>query len=215
MTANPYLLGAEALAGKRRLGDYDSSAVLETASNGTSSLRPFRVPQPVERPAVLEGRVLQSPLPGITDAAWTEFALAMKTQEPSAVSASNEIGMFAIRPRRLADLGLMTNVDRGRRSASGRMAWLGDWVSPLSQEKFLGSPRLQYKAFIASMKRYVDGLQTGAVSLPKGGLPPDMTLSGVLALLHRCGPNGLMTWSDAGRRFPATIALFEAANGLF
>jgi hypothetical protein len=215
MKANLYLLGVDTLAGKHQVGVYvDDDADDGGAAATESSLRPFRVPAPVERPAALADRVLQSPIPEVTDEGWTQFAVAMKTQDPTVVSASNGLGMFDMKPRRLADLGLMKIIG-STRSPARRMAWLGEWVSPLTQDKFLATPNLQYRAFAASMKRYVGGLRDGSVPLPDGGLPPEMTLSGVLALLHRCGPNGLKTWSDAGKRFPATIALFEATNGLF
>ena len=65
------------------------------------------------------------------------------------------------------------------------------------------------------MRRYVDGLRDGSVAKPKGGWPVGMTLSGALAVLQRCGPSGLVTWNDAGKRFPATVTLYERANGIF
>ena len=43
----------------------------------------------------------------------------------------------------------------------------------------------------------------------------NITLSGALAILHRCGPNGLKSWSDESARFPMTVALFERTNGIF
>jgi hypothetical protein len=45
-------------------------------------------------------------------------------------------------------------------------------------------------------------------------LPTGMTLSGALAVLHRCGPNGLDSWKS-GKRFEHTEALFKKTNELF
>ena len=157
-------------------------------------------------------RVLESQIPGVSDEQWTEFALAMKTADQRS-SADNALGMFQMKPRRLADLGLMTNV-RSSRSLTGRMAWKGDWVAPLTERKFLESAAEQYNAFGASMRRYVAGLEDGSVAQPESGVPTDMTMSGALAVLHRCGPNGLIRWCS-GDRFPETEALFEAVNGIF
>lgn len=179
--------------------------------------RPLAMLQPAAAPLALVSdppRFLKSELEGATDAQWTEFVLAMKTQDPGAVSASNELGMFALKARRLADLGLLTNLTNAR-SPMGRMVWVGQWKAPLTQEKFLGSPKAQYAAFCTSMKRYIAGLKDGSVQMPDDGLPEDLTLSGVLAVLHRCGPSGLRTWNDVDDRFPATVALVERTNGIF
>jgi hypothetical protein len=169
-------------------------------------LPPFEAPRPA--------RVLKSEIDGIPDRAWTDFVLGMKTQDPGAVSASNELGMFSLKARRLADLGLLTNLTNAR-SPMGRMVWVGEWKAPLTQDKFLGSPKAQYAAFCTSMRRYVAGLKDGSVAMPDDGLPDDLTLSGVLGVLHRCGPSGLRTWNDEEDRFPSTVALVDKVNGIF
>lgn len=165
-------------------------------------------------PRALGGRVLKSELPGVSDQAWTEFALAMKAQSPSAVSASNELGMFAMKPRRLADLGLVKNLSN-QRSPTGRMIWVGEWVAPMTEKKFLSSAAAQYRAFAKSMQLYADGLLSGAVALPEGGMPEDLSLSGALAILHKCGPQGIAKWADEEARFPNTVDLVQRANGIF
>lgn len=161
-------------------------------------------------------RVLESGLQGISDRAWTDFVYALKVAEPGAVSDSNEHGMFAMKPRRLADLGVMGNL-RCTRAPTGpkRMVWVGDFVKPMTREKFLASPGAQYKALCDSMRAYVRGLSDGSVPNPAGGRPADMTLSGALAVLHKCGPSGLKSWNDEGDRFPATVALYDKTNGIF
>lgn len=192
-----YLRGVDALAGRTDVVfEEEDDELAEVAAELEAAERP-RLVAPVRR-------VLRSELAGIEDDAWTDFVLAMKTQELGAVSASNELGMFGLRPRRLADLGLMRNL-KGVRSPTERMIWIGEWVPPLSEAKFLADPRLQYRAFCESMKRYAAGM---------GAIPDGLSLSGALAVLHRCGPGGLETWSRE-ERFPSTEALVEKTNGIF
>lgn len=159
-------------------------------------------------------RVLKSELDGVSDEAWTDFALALKTASIGAVSASNAYGMFEFKPRRLADLGLIRNVFKTR-GPTKRMVWIGEWIAPMTEAKFLGSPTEQYKALASSMRDYVKRLRDGSIPKPDGGRPQGMTLSGALAVLHRCGPSGLKTWNDAAARFPETNALYQKANGIF
>ena len=187
--------------------------VAEEADEERRALVPFETGQ-VSVPAAPAERVLKSEIPNVSDKAWTRFVLAMKTAEPGAVSASNDLGMFGIKVRRLADLGLVLDV-RQVRSPVGRLAWIGDFVPPLTQRKFLSSASEQYAAFVASMRRYIEGLVDGTLPRPEGGPAEGMTLSGALAVLHRCGPSGLRTWCDEDDRFPDTVALYERANGAF
>ena len=177
-----------------------------------SALRPVEgegVPPPVS----LGGRLLKSELPNVSDAAWTAFALAMKVQGARDVSGSNSLGMFAMRPRRLGDLGVLENL-RSTRLPTGRLVWVGDWVAPMTQDKFLSSPKDQYRVFAASMLDYVEGIDSGEVPAPDD-LPADMTMSGALAILHRCGPGGLKSWGDGEGQFPETVALYNKVNGIF
>jgi hypothetical protein len=243
---NPYLLGVDILGGvAHAYVDVDEAEVIDTPVvipqhltsvpntdggrtvdgggppgkfPGGRALVPFATE---DRPPALVGRSLKSELEGVSDEAWTKFALAMKTAEPGTVSKSNAYGMFAIKPRRLADLGLIKNVTNVNtsREVGGQMLWVGEWVPgdgavPLTEEVFLKNPKLQYRAFVASMKRYVQGLRDGSIVKPDGGHPKGMTLSGILAILHKCGPKGLKTWNTS-ERFETTTQLFEAANGIF
>lgn len=195
MVSQAYLVGVDVLAGDSVTAPDE---VVQMAEVAIAELKAAEQPRLVER-----RRSLQSEIENVDDADWTDFVLAMKTQEPGAVSASNEMGMFGMKPRRLADLGLMRNL-KGVRSPTDRMVWIGEWVPPFSEAKFLASPALQYQAFSESMRRYVAGIE----------VPEEMSLSGALAILHRCGPNGLRSWSG-GERFPSTVALFERANDIF
>lgn len=221
-----YLLGIDAVsqaAVAESVSEDDESEVLarravaeiEAAtravpSSGSPALRPF---DPGDRLVPQAPRVLKSEIDGVSDEAWTEFARALKTAEPGAVSASNALGMFELRPRRLADLGIMRNVSMVR-SPTKRMVWVGEFVKG-TQKQFLASPKAQYEAFAKSMGLYVDGLRDGSIARPDGGVPDGMTLSGVLGILHRCGPSGLKNWNDEDKRFDETIALFQRTNGIF
>lgn len=159
-------------------------------------------------------RVLKSELPNVSDQAWTRFVFAMKVAQPGAISASNALGMFELKARRLADLGLVRDIKRAR-SPLGRLMWVGEFTAPLTQREFLNRPELQYKAFVDSMRAYVNGLRDATVPRPNGGFPADMTLSGALAVLHRGGPGALRDWNNEDDRFEDTVALFDRTNGIF
>lgn len=205
MSENAYTLGADVLAGKTVvIGDSWDEELDEVQPR--SALQPAVM---IPGSSFVARRVLLCELPEVDDdELWTIFVLAMKTSEPTAISASYELGMFGMKPRRLADLGLMKNV-KSSRSASGRLVWIGEWTPPLSEKKFLSNSQIQYRAFCESMKRYVRCIMDGLVSVPE-----DMTLSGALAVLHKRGPKGLETWGTT-EQFPATVALFERVNGIF
>lgn len=191
-------------------------AVAEAEAEERRALAPFEADD--------RQRVLKSEIPNVSDEAWTRFVFAMKTALPGAVSASNAFGMFEATTRRLADLGLVQNIKRVR-SPTGRLVWIGDFVPPLTQRGFLSNFRIdnedgtvttiQYKAFVDSIKAYIEGLRTGSVPKPDGGFRVGDSMSGVLAVLHRSGPNGLKNWNDEDERFEDTVALFERANGIF
>ena len=204
-----YLHGADVLAGVHVTSD-ETEAVAQAVLKEIEAT----TPPPLPRTAEL-GRVLPSQIPGVSDEAWTEFALALKTAEQKAVSPSNAFGMFEMKPRRLEDLGLMTNVAPMNARKKGVMAWSGEWVAPMTEKGFLASAVAQYDAFGASMRLYIDGLENGSVKQPEEGLPTDMSVSGALAILHRCGPRGLVNWIDEDNRFPETVALYRAVNGTF
>ena len=210
-----YLLGIDAVVSSQSVPVDESMAVAERtvaeAETFDGEVPDFDVSrEQVERPT----SILQSEIPGISDEAWTEFSKAMKTAEVGSVSASNGHGMFEMKPRRLADLGLMKELSC-LRGPMNRMVWKGEFVSPLTQKIFLKDPKVQYRAFSASMRKYVDGLRDNSIPRPDGGRPEGLTLSGALAVLHRCGPSGLKTWNDEENRFPDTVNLYQRANGIF
>lgn len=153
--------------------------------------------------------IVTSEIPGVSDEQWTAFVSACITARLSEVNESNQLGMFAMTPRRLADLGLINNLKCCKSPKSGRTVYAGDFILPLTADKFLKSPAMQYKVFATSMKNYVDQILDGSIEKTD-----DMSLSGALALLHRAGPNALVMWKK-GERFAATETVFLCANGLF
>lgn len=203
-----YLHGSYVLSGTRPL-EPDAIAVEADRAAQAVEADERRAFAPFEAP-----RVLKSEIPNVSNEAWTNFVLAMKTAQPTAVSASNSLGMFEMKVRRLVDLGLVRNAKRTR-SPSGRLMWLGEFVPPLTEREFLNKPSKQYEVFINSTKSYISGLVDGSVNKPDGGFPVGMTLSGALSILHRCGPTGLKGWNDPSDRFSDTVALYEQTNGLF
>ena len=151
---------------------------------------------------------IRSELPEVDDASWTQFVRSMITAPLSAVSRSNALGLFEMTPRRLADLGMVKRLTRSR-SDEGRTVWVAVFVPPLSCEKFLKNPQTQYRVFGKSMRDYANKLSSGEIDRD-----PRMSLSGALALLHRCGPQGLETWKS-GEKFPATMMAYDRVAGIF
>lgn len=176
----------------------------------TLKLVPYEAPGIGEAP---RARVLKSEIDKVSDAAWTKFVTSMRTASTGSVSSVNAMGAWEMRPKRLADLGLVKNV-RPEKGPSNSTAWRCEFVAPLTQKIFLENAGVQYRVFAASMRRYVAGLRDGSIDRPKNAVV-GLTLSGMLAVLHRCGPGGLKTWGDMTRRFGDTIALVERVNGVF
>lgn len=153
-----------------------------------------------------EEAALPSQLDGVSDECWTQFVKRMMTAKLSHVSASNAVGLFEIMPRRLEDLGLVRKLQRSR-SPEGRVVYVAVFVQPLTSQRFLRSPQIQYRTFCASMKKYDEQMQKGEIKRD-----PQMSRSGALAILHRCGPQGLEQKSEL---FENTKRVYERVAGLF
>lgn len=161
-------------------------------------------------PLVGTAAPLPSPLPDVSDEAWTRFVHLCAQAPLRSVSASNALGMFEMFPRRLADLKLVENLRRTK-AKSGRTVWTGRFVAPMTAEAFLTHPRTQYRVFCLSMIDYAKQITNGSIVVsPTCGL----TMSGVLALLHRCGPRGVESWMK-GDTFETTRQFVERAQGVF
>lgn len=206
---NLYLLGTDVLVQPHTRRQDEAAHVAEQA---VKEVEAAEAPDVGPVLVAQKRRVLKSEIPGISDEAWTDFVLAMKTASPGSVSASNAHGMFELKIRRLADLGYAKNLSY-KRSPLGRMVWAGDFVAPLTRDKFLKDRGLQYKVFCESIKDYLAKLQSGQIAQPEDD-DGALSTSGMVAILHRCGPNGLARWQDE-LRFPETVELCERANGIF
>ena len=149
-------------------------------------------------------RLHDSPIEGVTPIAWTKLVRTLSTQPLNAIAVSGALGSYEMRPRRLADLGLMTGVRRVERG--GVRVWRGTFVLPLTEAAFLRDKDVQYDVLVRSV---LDHLSIAEAR------PDGVTLSGALALLHRAGPEVLRTWGVAAPQFDSTARVFERANGIF
>lgn len=156
-----------------------------------------------------------APLPSIEVAEWKRFAKAF-VNPANAVTETFRYGLFQLSVKRMCDLGLMTN-PQPISTKSGRLVWSAQWVEPLSLRSFLADPARQYQAFCDSMRDYANA-ETVVQSIGREVDGRRATLSGLLAVAHRAGTQGLESWieSPAERlEFSHTTALFENVNGLF
>jgi hypothetical protein len=167
-------------------------------------------------------KAIPSPWKDVPDSSWTRFIRIMsKGHSPSEISPKGFFGMFQLSVRRLCDLGAMTAPkSRNVQSEGGQVVrvWAGNWVVP--RERFLSDPALQYKLFLRSMELYRNVIaekykQVVGLEIVPGKVA---TLSGLLAVAHAAGSEGLRKWLVDGeirKRFPWVTAAYDAANGVF
>lgn len=155
-----------------------------------------------------------SPLPGVPRGAWLRFVRVSVVGPAGSRSPRGRLGLFGLTPRHLCDVGLMTSA---RKSSVGGEAgvWTGEWRAPLTEEKFLASRPVQYRAFTASTRK------TLPAASPHVGKKVDgevATLSGLLAVAHSAGTRGVAGWvadPSVRAKFPATTRAFKKANQIF
>lgn len=150
---------------------------------------------------------LHSPLPGVSSSSWARFVTALDVQDIKAVSSSNGLGAFDLRPRRLVELRYATNLRPVRSPTSGRQLYVCDFVAPWTREQFLSDPVAQYGVLAHSIGEYHRALSRGEIPLPD-----KMSLAGALAILHRGGNGALKAWPVL---FPETRVLYDAARSAF
>jgi len=161
-------------------------------------------------PSVAFDSAVQSPLRGVSSLAWDRFVEALmidddhgpnkgKPRRFNTRTHAGGLGCFGILPRRLVELRVLKEafVSKGKAIAD---------PNDKRVIAFLSNPLLQRDVLIVSMRLY-------AAVIVKLTLPADMSLSGALALHHKLGPKALVKWQ--AHQEPATIALFQRANGLF
>jgi hypothetical protein len=143
----------------------------------------------------------ESPLEGVSAAAWQRFISALEVQPVGQVSDSGGLGAFDMRPRRLVELGYATNLRR----IDNRQCC--DFTSPWSQSRFLADLFAQHTVLSKSMRSYYDALRRGELVKPK-----EVSMSGALAVLHIGGRGALAAWP---KLFTNTRALYDATRGAF
>jgi hypothetical protein len=150
---------------------------------------------------------LLSPLEGVPDRAWEAYVRACSVAGVRERTSHGLFGSFAMRARRLGEIGVLECVRRDDRGV-----WVGDFVPPDTEEGFLASPARQIEVFSDSTRRYdvelSAGVASGAIARPAGA-----SRSGCLAILH-CGGIGAIQRFPGGA-FASTTRLFQATNNLF
>jgi hypothetical protein len=162
---------------------------------------------------------LESPLPNVNDATWGKFAGKMKQGELGTVTAAAHLGLFLISFRRLKDLGLVENVRKVKfvtpTSGKDNMAYVGDFIAPLTREKFLSDAAIQYATFVKNIKNYYAKILTShAKEIGKEHDGKKATLSGLLAVAVAAGSSGMADWLK-GNKMPYTSKFYQRVNGIF
>lgn len=159
----------------------------------------------------IEIGVIMSPFNDVSNAQWMDFVETMSTGETGDIDERGKLGMFRESPRRLQSLGLMQGV-KPVTLESGARIFAGEFVEPLTLERYLRSPLLQYNVFEQNISALRDELRDAGFELDS------LTLSGLLALAHCAGIRGARSWllnSEDHSRFPMTTEMVHAANGIF
>ncbi|HVV51122.1 MAG TPA: hypothetical protein VHO06_15750 [Polyangia bacterium] len=160
--------------------------------------------------------IYPSPIPEASDGQWAHFVRLMQAGEIAAVTPSGQVGIFQTRLKRLQDLGLARDVRRVNLEGGAR--WTATFRPPLTLARLLADPLLQYRIFVASMRRYrseVLAEHRNAIGTQIEGKPA--TLSGLLAVAHHAGP-ALASWlasADDRKRFAKTTTAYGRTTGVF
>lgn len=155
-----------------------------------------------------------NPFVGVPTASWSRFVTIMAIAPKAQVTPRRRFGMFGLDARRLADVGFMASPKKVSIGSEGGV-WSGDWVTPLTEKKFLESTPAQYEAFGRSMRLLVPRAAPHVGKVIDG---KKATLSGLLAAGHLAGTAGLEGWASdpaVRQKFGATTKNFEKANGIF
>jgi hypothetical protein len=171
-----------------------------------------------EAPARRTPSRAHSPLKGVTDEQWKAYLRALASPaHADKVSGRLALGAFFFTYPRLGDLGYVRNVRKA--TLNGRQVWTGDFVPPLTVERFLQDPGLQLEAMGKSAQDYLPKVRVlFGKALGQEYEGAQATLSGLLAVAHRGGLKGLQSWLRNPKdrvMFPNTTAAYRAANGIF
>jgi hypothetical protein len=155
-----------------------------------------------------------NPFVGVPTASWERFVTIMAVSPRTHVTPRRRLGMFGLDARRLSDVGFMTT-PRKVSIGSECGVWSGEWMPPLTEPKFLASTPAQYEAFGRSMRLLVPRATPHVGKVVNG---KKATLSGLLAVGHLAGREGLESWAKdpvVRQKFGDTTKNFEKANGIF
>lgn len=150
-------------------------------------------------------------IPEISSASWEKFVGVMCLAPKTHVSPKGRLGTFQMDARRLKDVGLMRTAEKGKRAGVSGV-WVGQWLPPLTEDKFLGSMPLQYAAFVRSMAAAAPKV-SGYVGREVVGVR--CSLSGLLGVSHAAGEGGVESWVRGDKRFPSTTEMFSRTNSIF
>jgi len=158
----------------------------------------------------------RSPIPEASDRQWARFVRLMQTGDAAAVTPTGQVGIFQTRLKRLQDLDLAREVRHVR--GDGGTRWTATFRPPLTLTRLLGDALLQYRIFVASMRRYRNDIlanHRAAIGTEIEGKPA--TLSGLLAVAHHAGPalGSWLTSPDDRRRFAKTTTAYGRTTGVF
>jgi hypothetical protein len=159
--------------------------------------------------------LLKSPFKSVPSKNWSKFVKVAGKGQVGTITKGARYGLFLFGVRRLADLGLVTNVKRG--TYRGQTVWTGTWVAPYSENAFLTSAQLQYRAFIKSCQIYAGKYAAARKQNPNIFIVngKQLTLSGFLALTHLIGFMGAIDSLKKKTLKAETLAFTAKANGLF
>ncbi len=160
--------------------------------------------------------IYPSPIAEASDEQWARFVHLMQVGDPAAVTPSGQVGIFQTRLKRLQDLGLARDVRRVNGPNGAR--WTATFRPPLTLARLLADPLLQYRIFVASMRRYRSQIlaeHRDAIGTQIEGRRA--TLSGLLAVAHHAGP-ALTSWltsADDRKRFAKTTTAYGRTTEVF
>lgn len=158
-------------------------------------------------------KLIASPFKDVSGAAWTRFARVIAGRNRlGTVNPKGFYGLFQLGVRRLTDLDIMSDP---KKQSDG--SWTGTWVVPM--EKFLSDPKLQYRAFAKSMELYRIVISEKFKKIIGAQIEgKSVTLSGLLAVAHMAGSQGLEKWltsENVRKRFSHVTEMYLKANGVF
>lgn len=160
---------------------------------------------------------ITSPIPGVNDARWTAFVNLFRGKNINEISPAYHLGLFNVGFHRLRDLGLAFDVKQ--ELYNGKPVWKGAFKPPMTLEKFLNNPTVQYKVFAKDMADRAAFLRQhfkDQIGQPIEGAPA--SLSGLLAAIKLAGTKGFGSWvkdPEERRKFANTTAAYKMANGIF